>query len=252
MTERGRVLLADDDELFRDTTADLLRKAGCDCDCACDAAEAAQRLATSRYDVLIADIKMPGNAELQFVLEASEISQGLPIILVTGYPTLQTAVDAVHLPVAAYLIKPIDFDQLLALIQQCILRSSLYRAVTDVRRRLKLWDAEVSGLEDLLKTPFKHDVAESVRSLLATAFQGVAKSLVELRRVSEMMAISNISIEPAETTAMLDKLELTRHALRETVRILEESKNAFKSKRLGELRRQLQGLLGVLEQGKPP
>jgi hypothetical protein len=48
--------------------------------------------------------------------------------------------------------------------------------------------------------------------------------------------------------AMWRKLDLTRTALHETVTVLEETKHAFKSKRLGDLRRQLQGLLGVLEQ----
>jgi DNA-binding response OmpR family regulator len=250
MNERGKALLADDEELFRETTADLLRKAGYTCDCASDAAQAAQLICACCYDVLISDIKMPGNAALELVLQAKETAQGLPIILVTGYPTLQTAVRAVNLPVCAYLIKPIDFGDLLLLVQQCVIQRDLYRTAVQVQARLKLWDEEVAGLEAVLSQPLKQGVAEPARSLLATVFEGVAKSLTELRHVTECLAVADATMHPSETAALLDKLELTRHALRKTVRTLEESKNAFKSKRLGELRRQLQGLLGVLEQGR--
>ena len=95
MNESNRILVADDD-LFRDTTAALLRKAGYAVDCASDAMEASQMLSAAQYDLLIADIKMPGNAQLQLVLEVSESARGLPIILATGYPALETAVKAVR------------------------------------------------------------------------------------------------------------------------------------------------------------
>ena len=113
MNTSGRVLLADDEDLFRDTTADLLRKSGYTVDCASDAAEAARMLAAEHYDVLISDIKMPGNAELELVLKVNELARGLPIILVTGYPAIETAVRAVEHAVVAYLIKPVHMDELL-------------------------------------------------------------------------------------------------------------------------------------------
>ena len=246
MKDPSRVLLADDEDLFRDTTADLLRKAGYACDCASDAAEAAGLIASTRYDVLISDIKMPGNAELQLVFKANELARGMPIILVTGYPTLDTAVEAVHSPVVAYLIKPVNFEELLALVEQSVARSSLYRTVMESRKRLKLWGEEMGGLQELLQGPLKEGVAEPARSMLTTTFEIVAKSLLDLRRVTEVLAVTDETIVPSETVGLLNKLDLTRNALRETISVLEESKQAFKSKRLGELRRQLQGLLGVL------
>ena len=250
MKDSYRVLLADDEDLFRDTTADLLRKAGYACDCASDAAEAARLIAATRYDVLISDIKMPGNTDLQLVIKANELARGMPIILVTGYPALDTAVEAVHLPVVAYLIKPVDFDELLALIEQSVARSSLYCTVTESRKRMKLWGGELGELQEILQEPLKEGVAEPARSMLTTTFEIVAKSLLDLRRVTDVLAVTDKTLAPGETVGLLNKLDITRNALRETIGVLEESKQAFKSKRLGELRRQLQVLLGVLGQEK--
>ena len=66
MTELGRILFADDEETFLQASCDLLRREGYACDGVPDASAAMQKLAAKKYDLLIADIKMPGNAELEF------------------------------------------------------------------------------------------------------------------------------------------------------------------------------------------
>ena len=94
MSELGRILIADDEETFLMSTADLLRNEGFECDCAPDATSAAQMLRSGDHDLLIADIKMPGNFELEFIRDLPQIAEGLPVILVTGYPTLDTAIQS--------------------------------------------------------------------------------------------------------------------------------------------------------------
>ncbi|MCI0692942.1 response regulator [candidate division KSB1 bacterium] len=64
-------------------------------------------LGKNRYDLLIADIKMPGNDELEFIEEPPAIAEGLPVILVTGYPSLNTAIKSTRLHVAGYMMKPL-------------------------------------------------------------------------------------------------------------------------------------------------
>ena len=91
-------------------TADLLRKEGYHCDCALDAATAAEMLRSDRYELLIADIKMPGNPQLELIKDLPNIAQDVPVILVTGYPSLNSAIQSVQMPVAAYLVKPVDFS----------------------------------------------------------------------------------------------------------------------------------------------
>jgi DNA-binding response OmpR family regulator len=67
MVNLGRILLADDEKNFLEAHADLLREEGYVCDCAADADTAKKLLMRSEYDLLIADIKMPGNNELELI-----------------------------------------------------------------------------------------------------------------------------------------------------------------------------------------
>ena len=98
MPDLGRILVADDDETFLYSTADLLRREGYQCDCALDGATAAEILRSHTHDLFIADVKMPGNSDLELVKEARDVAKGIPVILVTGHPSLDTAVEAIELP----------------------------------------------------------------------------------------------------------------------------------------------------------
>lgn len=109
MAEKGKILIADDEETFLHSTADLLRREGYDCDIVPDGNRAAEMLGKGEYDLLIADIKMPGNGNLELVREMPRLAEGLPVILVTGYPSLKTAMESFQLPVAAYLPKPVEW-----------------------------------------------------------------------------------------------------------------------------------------------
>ena len=111
---KGRILIADDDDVFLESTADLLRREGYECDCAFDATAAIEKMKSSRYDLLIADINMPGNTELELIKELSVIEKRLPVILATGKPAFHSEFQLIEHPIIAYMLKPLDFNKLLA------------------------------------------------------------------------------------------------------------------------------------------
>jgi DNA-binding NtrC family response regulator len=113
MADKGRILIADDEESFRRATAQLLEREGYRCDEAGDALTAVQRLSHATYDLLIADIRMPGNARLELLGEMPVLAPGVPVILVTGFPSFTSGQRALDLPVVAYLVKPVEFGDLL-------------------------------------------------------------------------------------------------------------------------------------------
>ena len=145
MVYKGKVLLADDEENFQRAIAVLLREQGYICDVVSDASAATERLRHNRYDVLIADIKMPGNTELEFIRELSTHTQGLSMILVTGYPSTETAIESVALPILAYLVKPFKFEDLLAHVRFGVERSKAYHAVERLREHVQEWKYELEG-----------------------------------------------------------------------------------------------------------
>ena len=152
MVKAASILIADDEEVFRETTADLLRLRGYRCDCVAGTQTALAALEEQPFDLLIADIRMPGNAGLQLVEELQRDRPGLPIILVTGAPSLDSAIHSVHLPVAAYLTKPLDLESFYGHVDRCVAQSTTRSVLHDARRvflecaeRIENMEEEVSS-----------------------------------------------------------------------------------------------------------
>ncbi len=113
-SERPRVLVVDDEASIRDLLSKTLALAEYDVDVAPDGRSALERLRIYPYDLLIADLKMPGLDGLSVIREAKRYKSDLPVIIITGYSTESSAIEAVNLGVAGYLTKPFRVPQVLA------------------------------------------------------------------------------------------------------------------------------------------
>jgi len=118
--KRPRLLIADDEPLYLETTSQLLKKAGFDCVCVSDAESAIAVLREQSIDLLLTDLNMPGNLKLELLRSGRSEWPRLPVIVVTGVPSLPTAIEGVRLGIADYLIKPVKFDVLLHSIQRIL------------------------------------------------------------------------------------------------------------------------------------
>jgi excisionase family DNA binding protein len=112
--ERPRILVVDDESSIRDLLAKTLALAEYDVDTAPDGRSALERLRLYPYDLLIADLKMPGIDGLSVIREAKRLKTDLPVIIITGYSTETAAIEAVNLGVSGYLTKPFRVPQVLA------------------------------------------------------------------------------------------------------------------------------------------
>jgi two-component system cell cycle sensor histidine kinase/response regulator CckA len=111
---RPRVLVVDDEASIRDLLAKTLALAEYDVDVAPDGRSALERMRMNPYDLLIADLKMPGMDGLTVIREAKRYKADLPVIIITGFSTESSAIEAVNLGVAGYLTKPFRVPQVLA------------------------------------------------------------------------------------------------------------------------------------------
>ena len=102
---RPRVLVVDDEASIRDLLSKTL---------APDGRSALERMRLYPYDLLIADLKMPGMDGLTVIREAKRYKADLPVIIITGFSTESSAIEAVNLGVAGYLTKPFRVPQVLA------------------------------------------------------------------------------------------------------------------------------------------
>ena len=115
-----RILVADDEPLFLRTTAELLRKAGFECACAADGKAALQALAREHFDLVLSDLNMPGNLKLELLREGRRQWPEIPLIIITGAPSLPTAIESVRLGITDYLLKPVKYDDLLASVRRAL------------------------------------------------------------------------------------------------------------------------------------
>lgn len=111
---RPRVLVVDDEASIRDLLSKTLALAEYDVDVAPDGRSALERMRMSSYDLLITDLKMPGIDGLTVIREAKRYKAEMPIIIITGFSTESSAIEAVNLGVAGYLTKPFRVPQVLA------------------------------------------------------------------------------------------------------------------------------------------
>ena len=112
--DRPRILVVDDESSIRDLLAKTLALAEYDVDTAPDGRSALERLRLYPYDLLIADLKMPGLDGLHVIREAKRMKADLPVVIITGYSTETAAIEAVNLGVSGYLTKPFRVPQVLA------------------------------------------------------------------------------------------------------------------------------------------
>ena len=111
---RARVLVVDDEASIRDLLSKTLALAEYDVDTAADASTALGRVRASEYDLLIADLRMPGMDGLTLIRQVKRIRAELPVIIITGYSSESTAIEAVNLGVTGYLRKPFRVPEVLA------------------------------------------------------------------------------------------------------------------------------------------
>ncbi len=247
MADSGRILLADDEINFQQATAELLREQGYRCDVVSDAHAAAERLRHDDYDVLIADIKMPGNTELEFIQDLAAQARALSIILVTGYPSTQTAIDSVQLPVLAYLVKPFKFDELLTHVRFGMERSQANRAIERLRHHVRQWHDELEDNARAVSLATSQAFADPLGLFLQASFRRVIMTLEDLEALTGVLARHEDSAR--EAVFKDPRLDLLKDALGDTIAVLEKTKHAFKSRDLGMLRKRLEELIARVDAG---
>jgi len=230
------ILIVDDEVSFLRSTGELLRRDGYDCDAVPDTRQAVERLRAKRYDLLIVEIEMPGNRDLEFVEQASQLARGMPIILVTRHPSLGSAIRSTQLPVVAYLKKPVRDAELRTQVENSLQHSR----ISDVQEHLRQCVEELEAV----KFPRWSGAAPRENGALMVP-------VVTLRRLAACVCeLLNMEtrVDPLKDSPLLCALldcpqwRVHRDAMQKTVKLLEKTKRQL-SKDLGQARAMLEDLL---------
>lgn len=120
-----RILITDDEESFLASTSHILEEEGYECHCAASSAEALAALEVEDFNLILADIRMPGNYELKFFHQVRDEYPDLPFIVITGYPSIDTAIRSIQLKVWDYIVKPFDIDGLKERVKSCLIEKGV-------------------------------------------------------------------------------------------------------------------------------
>lgn len=121
----ARILIVDDQEMMRDSLASLLVQQGHEVVAAGDGPIAVTRLSERRFDLMISDLKMPKMTGIELLAEAKKIRPDMPVVLMTAFATVATAVEAMKQGAYDYIQKPFDGDEISMLIERTLEHSRL-------------------------------------------------------------------------------------------------------------------------------
>jgi DNA-binding NtrC family response regulator len=179
---KGSVLIVDDEAVVRDSLGKWLREEGYDVGTAENAADALKRLAEQRWDLALVDIKMPGTDGIELQKRLRQIDPELTVIIITGYASVETAVQALKQGAYDYVTKPFDPDEIAHLVRNAI--SHRHAQQENIRLRQTL--AELAPPPELIgKSPAMKKVLEAIEmvaptdaTVLITGESGTGKELV--------------------------------------------------------------------------
>jgi two-component system NtrC family response regulator len=134
---RARLLVVDDEQPQREMLAGILERAGFDVITAADGARALELLGQEAFDLLLTDQRMPNMDGLALLEQAQRLEPRLPVVLMTAYGTVSTAVEAMKRGAADYLTKPFERDELLLVVGKAIRQRRLEDEVVSLRGVLK-------------------------------------------------------------------------------------------------------------------
>jgi DNA-binding NtrC family response regulator len=120
--ERARILVIDDDENTRRSLSTLLAEEGYEVEVAGSGHEAVMKSKTNFYNLALVDPRLPDMDGIKLLTEMGETVPGMVKIIITGYPSLENAIEAVNRGADSYVVKPCNIDDLLRKIEENLKR----------------------------------------------------------------------------------------------------------------------------------
>lgn len=196
------ILIVDDENRQREIYRDILLDEGYAAETASSGEAALRLLGQKRYDLVITDLNLPGMTGIDLLTAIQQADPTVTVVLITGYPSIQSAIEATKKGVYTYLEKPVDRDRLLEVVGEVFARMALLR-----KSILGVSQATKSMLRLILK------VAGTLHTVLILGESGTGKELVarEIHELSPRNKQPFLAINCAALTETLLESELFGH-----------------------------------------
>src|SRR5512139_2110746 len=182
MSRLGRILVVDDEANARTALAELLRDEGYDVETAADAFKALGKYETFSPHVVVTDLKMPGMDGIELVKKIRAAEDPAAVVVMTAFGAVASAVEAMRAGAAEYLTKPLNFEELLVVIERALEHQALRRETRQLRQRVRdrVAPTNIIGASPPMQRVFEivDQVAPSRATVLITGESGTGKELV--------------------------------------------------------------------------
>jgi DNA-binding NtrC family response regulator len=173
------ILIIDDEKAIRKTLSEILSYEGYKLDDAENGEDGLKKFQEKAYDVVLCDIKMPKMDGLEFLEKAKAINPDVPVIMISGHGTIETAVEAVKKGAFDYVSKPPDLNRLLITIRNAMDRQTLATEAKSLKRRVTRTQQMIGTSDGIVRIKETIDkVAPTEARVLITGENGVGKELV--------------------------------------------------------------------------
>jgi len=180
--EKKRILIVDDDQIITESLNEFLELEGYEAHGAGNFAKAVTALERNRYNLVLTDINMPDVDGFELLRVIKQRYPDIVVIMITGYGTIESAVEAIKMGAYDYLTKPIIDDEIRLTVERALQQQSLIRENQSLRQALDMryrldniigHDYKMLKIFDLIDT-----VAESPTTVLIQGESGTGKSLI--------------------------------------------------------------------------
>jgi two-component system, NtrC family, nitrogen regulation response regulator NtrX len=173
------ILIIDDEKAIRKTLSEILSYEGYKIEDAENGEEGLKKFNEKTFDVVLCDIKMPKIDGLEFLEKAKASNPDVPVIMISGHGTIETAVEAVKKGAFDYVSKPPDLNRLLITIRNAMDRQTLVTETKALKRKAKRTQDMIGSSEGVLRIKETIEkVAPTDARVLITGENGVGKELV--------------------------------------------------------------------------
>jgi two-component system response regulator AtoC len=202
-----RVLVVDDEAVVRTGIARVLGKQGFDVRVAASGEEALELMAEQPFTVVLLDIKMPGMDGVEVLKRTRGAYPKTMVIMITGYPTMDNAIECLKLGAVDYLVKPFRVDDLEALLLKAL------EQVSQEEKRPQVGGAGEQGISSIVgNSPAIQKIFQKIRraapsdsTVLITGESGTGKELVA-RAIHRLSLRADREFVPVDCSALVESL----------------------------------------------
>ncbi|MCO5237572.1 MAG: sigma-54 dependent transcriptional regulator [Chitinophagaceae bacterium] len=202
----SNILIIDDEKAIRKTLGEILSYEGYKIDEAVDGDEGLRKFKEKNYDAVLCDIKMPKIDGIEFLDKVNGINPDVPIIMISGHGTIETAVEAVKKGAYDYVSKPPDLNRLLITIRNAMDKTNLVTEAKVLRRKVTKVEDMIGESAPIIRIKETIDkVAPTDARVMITGENGVGKELVA-RWIHEKSARATMPIIEVNCAAIPGEL----------------------------------------------